>query len=125
MSDLEGLRVLLVEDEGPVAMLVEDMLQDLGCRVAASVASVPDALRAISQNDFEFALLDVNLAGVKVDPVAEELARRGTPFAFASGYGKAGLRQDLQERPVVQKPFRKDELGETIRLALKGPDPSL
>lgn len=125
MSGLEGLRVLLVEDEGPVAMLLEDMLQDLGCSVAASAASVPEALRAISQNDFEFALLDVNLAGVKVDPVAEELARRGTPFAFASGYGKAGLRQDLQERPVVQKPFRLDELRQTIRLALQGSDRAL
>jgi CheY-like chemotaxis protein len=118
MSDLEGLRVLVVEDEGPVAMLLEDMLQDLGCSVA-------EALRAISQDDFEFALLDVNLAGLKVDPVADELARRGTPFAFASGYGKAGLRQDLQARPVVQKPFQLQELGATIRLALQGSKPAL
>lgn len=122
MEGFFGLRVLVVEDEGPIAMLVEDMLGDLGCTVVASAASVPEALECLSQQDLQFALLDINLAGRKIDPVADELARLGIPFAFASGYGRAGLRDDFQSRPVVQKPFRASELAEAIRAALQQGD---
>lgn len=118
MDALEGLKVLVVEDEGPVAMLIEDMLDDLGCVLAGSVASIREALDCVEQGGFAFALLDVNLAGQKVDPVADELLRRGVPFAFASGYGVSGLREDLRRAPVLQKPFQSHDLAAVIRRAI-------
>jgi CheY-like chemotaxis protein len=120
MREFEGLRVLVVEDEGPIALLIEDMLQDMGCVVAASASNVGDAMRLASEGQFDFALLDVNLAGQKVDPVADVLARAGVPFAFASGYGQVGVREDLQTHPVVQKPFRAGDLAAAIRRAREG-----
>jgi CheY-like chemotaxis protein len=114
VDSLHGLRVLVVEDEGAVAMLVEAMLEDLGCVVALSAASVREALEHVRAGGFDFALLDVNLAGEKVYPVADELRRLGIPLAFASGYGAAGLRPDLMDLPVVQKPFRIADLKATI-----------
>jgi CheY-like chemotaxis protein len=116
--ELAGLRVLVVEDEGPVAMLIEDMLEDLGCVLAGSAARVAEALALVERGGFEFALLDVNLAGEKVDPVAEALATRRLPFAFASGYGRSGLPEQMRDRPIVQKPFRHADLAATIRAAL-------
>jgi CheY-like chemotaxis protein len=110
VNALAGLRVLVVEDEGPVAMLVEAMLDDLGCAVVLSAASVGEALELVRRGGFDVALLDVNLAGEKVYPVADELRRIGVPFAFASGYGAAGLRPDLKDIPIVQKPFRLGDL---------------
>jgi CheY-like chemotaxis protein len=117
MESLHGLRVLVVEDEGVVAMLVEAMLEDLGCVVTQSAASVREALEHVRAGGFDFALLDVNLAGEKSYPVADELRRLGIPFAFASGYGTAGLRPDLADLPVVQKPFRIADLKATISAA--------
>ena len=87
-------------------MLVESMLDDLGCAVVLSAASVGEALDMVRRGGFDLALLDVNLAGEKVFPVADELRRRRVPFAFASGYGVDGLRPDLINIPMVQKPFQ-------------------
>jgi CheY-like chemotaxis protein len=110
VNALTGLRVLVVEDEGPVAMLVETMLEDLGCAVVLSAASVREALELVGRGGFDVALLDVNLAGEKVFPVADELRRLGVPFAFASGYGADGLRPDLKDAPIIQKPFQLGDL---------------
>jgi len=110
VNALAGLRVLVVEDEGPVAMLVETMLEDLGCAVVLSAASIREALELVRRGGFDVALLDVNLAGEKVFPVADELRRLGVPFAFASGYGADGLRPDLKDVPIIQKPFQLGDL---------------
>jgi CheY-like chemotaxis protein len=115
VNALAGLRVLLVEDEGPVAMLVEAMLDDLGCTVVLSAASVREALELVRRGGFDVALLDVNLAGEKVFPVADELRRLGVPFAFASGYGADGLRPDLKDVPIIQKPFQLGDLEAALR----------
>jgi CheY-like chemotaxis protein len=112
---LTGLRVLVVEDEGLVAMLVEAMLDDLGCAAVLSAASVREALELVRRGGFDVALLDVNLAGEKVFPVAEELRRLGVPFAFASGYGADGLTPDLKNIPIVQKPFQLGDLEAVLR----------
>jgi CheY-like chemotaxis protein len=122
--DLQGSRVLLVEDESAIAMLVEDMLLDLGCEVALSASNLAEALAKATEGGFELALLDVNLAGARVFPVAELLASRGIPFAFASGYGASGLPPEYQDRPVVAKPFRAADLAAGLQQALAGPPPS-
>ncbi|HEX4027733.1 MAG TPA: response regulator [Rhizomicrobium sp.] len=118
MTALEGLRVLVVEDEAPIAMLIEDMVQDMGCVVAGFAATVPEALKQVKNGGFDFALLDMNLGGAKVDAVADALAAAGTAFAFASGYGRGGLAGHLQDRPVVQKPFLTADLEKAIRQSL-------
>jgi CheY-like chemotaxis protein len=107
---MTGLRMLLVEDDGLVAMTVEDLLEDLGCEVVFSAGSVASALGWLEAGgEVDGALLDVNLGGEMVFPVAEALAARGAPFAFATGYGDvpdgrfAGV-------PVVSKPIRRAQL---------------
>jgi CheY-like chemotaxis protein len=116
--ELEGMRVLLVEDEGLIAMSVEDMLSDLGCIVAAQASSLPEALERARAGGFEIAILDVSLNGQQVFPVAELLSEQGIPFAFASGYGRAGLPEGFRDRPVVPKPFRTKELSAALAAAL-------
>jgi len=115
---LEGVRVLLVEDEGLVAMSLEDMLADLGCEVTASADNLDAALEKARSGAFECALLDVNLRGKEVLPVAEMLSARGIPFAFSSGYGRAGLPEKFRGRPVVAKPFQSEELAAALEAAL-------
>ncbi len=100
-----GLRVLLVEDEGTVAFLIEGMLQELGCEVAASVATLAKALNAARAETFDFAVLDVNLDGELVFPVAEILKARKLPFVFSTGYGRAGVPETFKECEVLNKPF--------------------
>ncbi|MFC3079835.1 response regulator [Phenylobacterium terrae] len=115
---LQGLRVLVVEDEGPVAMLIEDMLEDLGCTVVGSAASVEAAMRLVDAGGYDVALLDVNIAGGSVLPVAEALRRRGAPYAIASGYGPAGVPDSLRGAPIIQKPFRSADLEAVLGQAL-------
>jgi CheY-like chemotaxis protein len=115
---LQGKRVLLVEDEDLVAMWVEDMLFDLGCTVAARAANLPEALDKAREGEFDVALLDVSLNGKQVFPVAELLTERGIPFAFASGYGPAGLPENFRGSLLVPKPFQIEELSKALSVAL-------
>lgn len=104
---LSGLRILVVEDEAIIAMLIEDLLADLGCVVVGPAGTVAQAL-AIAACDglsLDGGVLDVNLGGEKVFPVADALAKRGIPFIFATGYGKSGVGAQYEGRPVIAKPF--------------------
>ncbi|WP_407351544.1 response regulator [Luteimonas sp. R10] len=106
--------ILVVEDESLLAMLLEDLLTDLGMRVCVT-ASIEDALRAVeAQSPLDLALLDVNIGGRMVFPVAQALDRRGIPFAFATGYGEQGLPEGFRQRPVVSKPFSLAELHRVL-----------
>jgi CheY-like chemotaxis protein len=119
MTVLDGLRVLLVEDESHVAMLVEDMLVDMGCQVVASAARVSEALGLIEAMEIDVAVLDVNVAGEKVFQVADKLRERAIPFVFATGYGAEGLREDLRTQPVIAKPFLQSQLKKALIKAVK------
>jgi CheY-like chemotaxis protein len=112
------IRVLVVEDEAIVAMLTEDMLLDLGFEVGATASTVDEALKRVQEQQFDVALLDVNLRGEKVFPIADELLLRQLPFAFTTGYGLDGLREDLRNIPVAAKPFSPLELNEVLVRAL-------
>lgn len=109
-----GLRVLVVEDEVMVSMLIEDMLAEMGCTVLGPVARLEEAVELVKQSEFDCALLDMNLGGLSVLPVADLLRERGTPFAFASGYDQAALRDVDRGVPVLQKPFREGDLALVI-----------
>jgi CheY-like chemotaxis protein len=115
-----GKRVLVVEDELMIRMLLEDMLGELGYTIAAEAARLDEALDAAKNGQFDLAILDVNLNGQTIVPVAEALAARGTPFVFATGYGERGLPDAYRDRPTLKKPFQMDGLSKTIAIALAG-----
>ena len=112
--ELIGKRVLVVEDEMLVAMLVEDTLQELGCEVVGPVPSVSKALNATRTEVFDVALLDVNLAGQKVYPVAEALEERGIPFVLLSGYGQYAIPAGRTHWRVCSKPFTLNALSAAL-----------
>jgi CheY-like chemotaxis protein len=105
-----GLRVLLVEDENLVAMLLEDMLAELGHSVVGPVARLKKALEMAQREAIDLAILDVNINGEQAYPVAEALAARGIPFVFSTGYGKRGLPLRYRDHPTLQKPFQQQDL---------------
>jgi CheY-like chemotaxis protein len=107
-------RVLVVEDEMLIGMLLEDMLVDMGYEVVGIIPRVNDALAAAQREAFDFAILDVHLNGQAVFPVADLLVERGIPFVFATGYGERGLPDQYRNRPILQKPFAKDDLEKTL-----------
>ena len=113
-NPLSGRRVLLVEDESMVAWLLEDMLVDLGCAVVGPAAGVNQALAMIDAEAIDAAVLDVNLNGQMSYPVADALAARGVPFVFSTGYNKVSLPNSYQIFPVLQKPFDRLKLGDTL-----------
>ena len=121
MSNLafQGRRILVVEDEMMIAMLVEDMLTELGCSVVGPAHAVGEAL-ALAQADqsLDAALLDVNLAGEPVFAVADALRAIGVPAIFSTGYGAADLRAVDRGSPVLQKPFRAGDLARALGEAL-------
>lgn len=112
--DLTGLRVLVVEDEMMVAMLMEDMLADLGCIVVGPISRLDEAMEGVSELELDCAVLDVNLGDQSVFPLADLLRERGIPYAFATGYGDAGLRPVDKGAPVLQKPFREADLARVL-----------
>jgi len=103
-------RVLVVEDEYLIRMLLEDMLEELGYDMAAGVGTVSEASEAASNGDFHAAILDVNLDGQEIYPVADILAERGLPFVFVTGYGERSLPDPHRGRPALQKPFQAEQL---------------
>lgn len=106
---LFGLCILLVEDEMILAMMIEDMLKELGCEVVKA-ARVASAIQLIAGKTFDGAILDVNVAGEAIYPVAHELEIRGIPFIFSSGYGASGLSPEYAGQPTLSKPYRQEEI---------------
>lgn len=115
---LNGARVLVVEDEAAISMLLEDMLLDFGCTVVGPAARLSTALEMAASEAFEVAILDVNVAGEPIYPVAEAIVKRNLPIVFSTGYGGAGIREPFRDRPVVQKPFSQADLKRTLLAAV-------
>jgi CheY-like chemotaxis protein len=107
-------RVLVVEDEMTVAMLIEDMVTELAYDVAAVVPRLEDAMRLLDGDTFDLAMLDVHLNGKTVFPFAAELQAREIPFLFATAYGPRGIPAEFQDHPVLQKPFGPVELRRAL-----------
>jgi DNA-binding response OmpR family regulator len=112
------MRILVVEDELMIRMLLEDMLGELGYTVAAEAARIEEALDAAKNADFDIAILDVNLNGQPISPVADALVAGGMPFVFATGYGERGLPEPYRDRPTLKKPFQMDGLKQMLQIAL-------
>jgi two-component sensor histidine kinase len=105
-----GSRVLLVEDEALIGMMMADILCDMGFEVLGPVTRVSEAMSAVKQGSFESAVLDVNLRGELVYPVAEVLQNDGVPFIFITGYNAERIEERFANVPVLQKPLQKAEL---------------
>ena len=114
VTKLQGLKVLVVEDEMMVSMLIEDMLGDLGCTVVGPASRIEEAFELAKSAEIDCAVLDVNLGGQPIFPLADVLREKGAPFAFATGYGDAGLREVDRGTPVLQKPFRESDLARIL-----------
>ena len=107
-------RVLIVEDEVMVAMMIGDMLIDLRCEVAATAARLDEAVRLAHTAAFDLAILDVNLAGQPTYTVAEALRARRIPFVFATGYGASHIDKAYDDAPILPKPFQQQDLARAI-----------
>jgi CheY-like chemotaxis protein len=111
---LSGRRVLVVEDEMLILIMIEDMLADLGCASVAAAATVNQALAAIDAQIFDVVMLDMNLNGGNSYAVAAALGTRGIPFVFSTGYSGHDMRDSYRDRPVLKKPFKDEELAEIL-----------
>jgi DNA-binding response OmpR family regulator len=106
--------VFVVEDEAMIRMMVVDMLEELGHSVSAEAGRLDQAFQLAQSTDFDLAILDVNLDGKIVTPVALLIEGRGVPIIFATGYGAAALPEEFKNRPTLQKPFELEALAAAI-----------
>jgi CheY-like chemotaxis protein len=114
-------RVLVVEDEALISMLIEDMLADIGCKCVDVAASVEGAMEVLTKAAPDFAMLDINLNGKRSFPIADALLAREIPFVFLSGYGSRGLGEAYAGARVLQKPFQLGELETALEDVLGCP----
>jgi CheY-like chemotaxis protein len=119
-STPKGGSVFLVEDEVMIRMMVADMLDELGYSIAAEAGEINEAIRLAQSTDFDIAILDVNVNGKVISPVASVIEARNRPFIFATGYGAQGLPEEYRNRPALQKPFQMETLAKMITSTLKG-----
>jgi CheY-like chemotaxis protein len=114
MTSPSPINVLIVEDDGLVLMLLEDMAQELGYNLVGPVCRLEDALRLALSHDIDAALLDINLSGALVYPLADLLREQGTPFIFSTGYDERVLPARFQGSPLLQKPFSLQTLKQCL-----------
>ena len=111
-QNLANLRVLVVEDEPLVSMFIEEMLADLGCHPVGPIGTLPEAMEAGQRDDYDVAIVDLNLGGQSAEPLIDALAQRKIPFAIASG---ARLQEEDRPRSLVlHKPFRFEQFSAAL-----------
>lgn len=120
LASLAGCRILVVEDDMMIALVVEEVLQNLGCIVVGPVGKLDAALRLANEEDLDAAILDITIRGGETFPVAECLQARGVPFALASGYGDWALPVAYRNQPRLTKPFTVQDLETRVRALTSG-----
>jgi PAS domain S-box-containing protein len=105
-----GQRVLLVEDEALVAMMIQDWLIEAGHSVIGPISRASEALRAAAEADYDAAILDINLGDGMAYPVADLVAKRGVPFVFVTGYEADTVDERFSDVPILQKPIERQML---------------
>jgi CheY-like chemotaxis protein len=116
-------RILVVEDELMIRMLLDGMLEDLGYTMAGEAGAIDEAMTLARQGEFDAAILDVNLNGQPITPVVEILVQRGLPFVFATGHGQRGVPEPYRDNLTLQKPFQVEALAQA--LATVAPRPAI
>ncbi len=117
-ASLAGRKVLVVEDEPLVAVLLEEILEEFGCTVVGPASRLDAALELAGTSEVDLAVLDVNLGGQPVFPVAQALSDRNVPFVFATGYGAGGLPPEWSHMPALQKPYTLEQVQKALGVAL-------
>jgi DNA-binding response OmpR family regulator len=117
VSSMGGRRVLVVEDEVLLALSLEDDLHEAGFSMIGPYTTLANALQAARHESFDLALLDVNLHGQAVFPLADELIERNVPVVFLTGYGAADLPERFRALPRLQKPYEPSLLARELRRA--------
>jgi CheY-like chemotaxis protein len=122
-TNIRGRRVLVVEDDALVAMLLDSMLSDLDCEVVGPFSTLSAALAflegdAVTAAPADVAVLDLNLDGEPSYPVADALRARGVPLIFCTGYGDADLRTADAGTPLLNKPYRASDLAAVLATVL-------
>lgn len=118
-AELADLSVFVVEDEALVALNLEDMLADLGCRVLGPMMRLSRAIEFFEASPPPaIAILDVNLAGEPVFELAERIQKQGVPIVFATGYGRSGIPDGWHHWPILQKPYTIDDVAGSLKAAL-------
>jgi len=115
MYNDRSLRVLIIEDEAMIALLIEDMVGDLGGQVVGPATKFEQAMYLALQADFDLAVLDVNIDGLAVYPIADVLRDRGIPFIFMTGYDSSVIPQRYQHNCVLLKPFTNQTFSNALR----------
>ena len=119
MPWLKGKRILVVEDEALIAVMVEDMLLEMGCHVVGPAATIESALALARSEQIDGAVLDVNVRGERIDPVADALLARAVPMLFATGYGEVKLANGAVAT-VIDKPYTQEKLARGLSAAMGG-----
>jgi CheY-like chemotaxis protein len=118
LNGLAGRKVLIVEDEPVISMLLEDWLDQLGVGIAGVAETLDEAREAAQRDGFDAAILDVNLRGDMSYPAAEVLARRGIPLVFVSGYAREAVPQGLENALFLAKPYNREQIGTALAKVL-------
>ena len=116
----EPMRILLVEDEALVALMMQDLLKEAGHEVVGPYGTVSDAMHALNSNALDGAILDINLSGGSVYPAAEALSEAGVPFVFVTGYDAASIDERYKDVPILQKPIERQQLTNLFVDARRG-----
>jgi len=111
MSELlSGRRILVVEDEMLILMMIEGILEDLGCRSVTSAATVKKAITLIETEFFDAAMLDMNLAGEDSSRVADALSERAVPFIYSTGTDRRDMAAASRDHAVLFKPYKETDM---------------
>lgn len=119
-SLIKNAAFFLVEDEALLRMMTADMLEELGHRVVGEAGTIKAAEPLARSAEFDLAILDINVGGYHITPIAQIIADRGLPFIFVSGYGSEGRPQSFRDRPALRKPFVIQNLADIINKTLGG-----
>jgi CheY-like chemotaxis protein len=111
-----GKRILLVEDEALIAILLEDMVTGFGATIVSTESQLDLAIARAETEALDGAILDVNLGGQRSFGVADVLRRRGIPFVFATGYGQLGVDPAHRDAPVLMKPYSEDDVARALAM---------
>lgn len=118
LGSCAGLRVVVIEDEPMITMLIQDMLEELGCTVAGTANSLEDALAICQTTIFDVGILDINLDGKTSLPIVALMTQQGKPFVLSTGYGDCGVVGTFPRVPLMQKPFSIGVLAQSLCQAI-------
>jgi CheY-like chemotaxis protein len=114
VPEFMGLKVLIAEDEYLISLMLQQMLEDLGCAVVGAAENLAGALSLASSGGADVAILDVNLGGQSIYPVADLLAAKRVPIIFATGYGQQGLNESYRVHTILAKPYDVDAVRSSL-----------